>query len=728
MSVKATQRGNGWLERRNVYLSLLVLLSLLLTFLGLEIPTYSRLATPRPQVGEVASREYVAPADITYVSDIRTENARENAARSVAPIYTVPDTGIARQQLERLRATLAYITSVRADGFASMEQKVADLAALEDIHINQETGEAILSLNDSRWQAVQQEAIVVLEQVMRNTIREDRLEDARRSVPALVSLALPEDQAAIVAELVSGFVAPNSFYSEELTQSAQVQARETVDPVTRAYIAGETVVQRGQVLTDTDLEALEEMNLIQAQYDWRDVASAAVLTLLTAVFIALYLRTNQELLNDLRGLTVILVLYLVFLIGGRLLLPGLGLWPYVFPLAAFSLTVAALFGSEPAFLLTVPLAILLAFDFPNAHSLTVYYLLSGFFGVFILGPARRLTAFFGAGAAVATAGATVILAFRLTEPSVDVLDLATMMGISLLNGVASASLTVVLQFFLAQLLGMTTALQLMEVSRPDHPLLQFILRNAPGTYQHSLQVSNLAEQAADQIGADTLLTRVGALYHDAGKALNPYYFIENQVAENLNPHDDLDPATSAATIIRHVPDGLDLARKYRLPRRIHDFIAEHHGTMLTRYQYAKAVEAAGGEEEAVDQTAFRYPGPRPQSRETALLMLADGSEARVRAERPKDEAELHALIKDVIEYRISAGELDDTDLTLQDLEEIADSFTATLRGIYHPRIEYPKTEKQPLKATELEPTRPVSTARPAADVSINPQADTGETV
>lgn len=726
MSGNARQRSNGRFERRNIVLSLLVLFTVVFTFLGLELPTYSRLASPRPQVGEVASREFVAPADITYVSEIRTENARDAAARAVPQIYTAPDTSVARQQLEHLRATLAYITSVRADAFASNEQKISDLAALENINLDQDTAEAILALNDSRWQAVQQEAIVVLEQVMRNTIREDRLEDARRSVPALVSLALPEDQAAIVAELVSAFVAPNSFYSEDLTESARQQARDAVNPVTRIYIAGETVVQRGQVLTETDLEALDEMNLIQAQYDWKDVGSAAILALVTVIFISLYLRTNQELLGELSSVTVILVLYMIFLVGGRMLLPASGVFPYVFPLAAFSLTVTALFGPEPAFIFTIPLSILIAFDFPDAHTLTVYYLLSGLFGVFILGPARRVMAFFGAGAAVAAAGATVILAFRLTDPSVNVFSLATLAGISLLNGIAAASLTLLLQFFLAQLLGMTTALQLMEVSRPDHPLLQFILRSAPGTYQHSLQVANLAEQAADQIGADTLLTRVGALYHDAGKALNPYYFIENQVADNLNPHDDMDPATSAATIIRHVTDGLDLARKHHLPRRIFDFIAEHHGTMLTRYQYAKAVEAAGGDKDAVDPEAFRYPGPRPQSRETAILMLADGSEARVRAERPKDEAELHAVIKDVIENRVTSGELDDTVLTLQDLEDIAHSFTTTLRGIYHPRIEYPKTDKQPEKKPDLSPTQPISVARPAADVSIKPQADPSE--
>jgi membrane-associated HD superfamily phosphohydrolase len=191
---------------------------------------------------------------------------------------------------------------------------------------------------------------------------------------------------------------------------------------------------------------------------------------------------------------------------------------------------------------------------------------------------------------------------------------------------------------------------------------------------------------------------------------------------NANPHDKLDPVTSAQTIIRHVPDGIELARKYRLPRRIHDFILEHHGAMRTRYQYAKALEAAGGDESKVDEDQFRYPGPRPKSRETAILMLADGSEARIRAERPTDENELRKVIKSVIENRLSSGQLDETDLTLRDLDELIDSFTTTLRGIYHPRLEYPDTKKlSPVKKEEV-PTVPII-SRKSSDITANPPTD-----
>jgi membrane-associated HD superfamily phosphohydrolase len=204
--------------------------------------------------------------------------------------------------------------------------------------------------------------------------------------------------------------------------------------------------------------------------------------------------------------------------------------------------------------------------------------------------------------------------------------------------------------------------------------------------------------------------------------MHPFYFIENQVNSSLNPHDNLDPATSARIIIRHVMDGLTLARKYRLPSRIQDFIAEHHGTMTAQYQYAKAIEAANGNAGEVNEDQFRYPGPKPQSRETAILMLADGCEALMRAKRPKDEEELRSLVKNLIENRIMSGELDETDLTLRDLEEIAGSFTTTLRGIYHPRIEYPKVDKAASSKLDATPTMP-ALPRQASDVPANPQAD-----
>lgn len=683
----------------------------LLSFAALILTPPLRPAALPLNPGDVTPRDLQAPYDVEYVSAVRTEEARLTAERVVPPVYTAPDPSIARSQIERLRAVLHYIDLVRVDAFSTPEQKAADMAAMSDLHLQSETIEQILALPQPRWEAIQQEALSVLERVMRNTIRADDLETIRRSVPSLVSLAMSEEEARLTAQLVMAFVVPNSLYSPELTEAARKVAREAVEPVVQSYKTGETIVRGGEIITPADYEALQTLGLIEPGRRIQDYLGAAFVSALSAVLIGLYFfRRRQPFMNDARSLLVIALIFLVFLAGARLTIPGRTIIPYLYPIPAVGLLLATLFGMESGLIFSLVIGVLAAYGLPNTLDLTLYYLLSTLVGVLTLGPARRFWAFFRAGLAVAAAGIAMILAYRLTFTSTDWIGLLTLSGAALFNGIASASLTLLLQYFLAQILGLTTALQLLEISRPETPLLQFFLRNAPGTYQHSLQVANLAEQAAERIGADALLTRVGALFHDVGKAVNPAFFIENQAPGNIDTHEDLDPVESAQAIIRHVTDGVTLARKHRLPRRMDDFILEHHGTMITRYQYNQAVEAAGGDASKVDIEEFRYPGSRPRSRETAVLMLADAAEARVRAENPKDEETLRAIIRSVVERAQKEGQLDHTQLTLRDLSAIVESFVTTLRGTYHPRIEYPKADA-PSAATRNVPTTPPASVR-----------------
>jgi putative nucleotidyltransferase with HDIG domain len=277
--------------------------------------------------------------------------------------------------------------------------------------------------------------------------------------------------------------------------------------------------------------------------------------------------------------TILVTLFMLFLVIARITIPGHAVIPYVYPVMGFALTISALFSAELALISVVPLAFLIPYNLPDSQVLTLYYLLGSLFGVFALRKARRLTSFFWAGAAIAISGAAVAVAYRIIQPTADWIGMATLVIAAVINGIASASIGLILHYYLAQFLGKVTALQLIELSRPDHPLQQLLMRNAPGTYQHSLQLANLVEQAAEAIGADATLARVGALYHDIGKIINPYFFIENQLPGNLNPHNDLDPETSAATIIRHVPDGLDYAQ-HAFPADIRLYrTASHHQSL-----------------------------------------------------------------------------------------------------------------------------------------------------
>lgn len=696
-------------SKRATFRFVLLVVCAILSWGALIFPLAIRPSLSPLKIGDVADQDIQSPRDLTYVSDLLTEQTRSEASDKVESIYLPTDPSITRAQIEKLRVALNFINTTRFDSYATLDQKIADINLIDGVKFDRDTIEAIINLSDSRWQTIQQESVSVMEQVMRRTIREDQVTDARRSIPTLISFSLDEDQALIVSKIVSPFITPNSLFSQELTDQARQEASAAIEPVTRSYLSGETIVRRGQIINALAYEALDKFNLIRQDNQREGIWASLALVSVLSVFIALYFKQRPlPILNGLKGLLMIGVTFLVFLYLAKIIIPNRTVVPYLFPLSAFALTLASLYNLEIAILLPIVLAILSAYGLPNSLDLTIFHIITSLIGVLVLGKGRRIANFFWAGIAVGLSGSAVILAYRLVDTTTDWLGLATLIGASFLNGIAAASLTLLLQFLLSQLLGVTTSLQLMDLLRPDHPLLQQMLREMPGSYQHSLQVSNLAEQAAEKIGADALLTRAGAIYHDAGKSLNPAFFIENQIQGKLDPHDDLIAQDAAQIIIQHVADGVMLARKYRLPPRIQDFIREHHGTLITRYQYSQAIKAAGGDADLVEKADFRYPGPPPQSRETALLMFADGVEARARAEIPKDEEELKALIRSVIDYCQKEGQLDNTTLTLRDLNIITDSFAKTLRNTYHSRIKYPELKSPSTVERTISPaTEPI---------------------
>jgi putative nucleotidyltransferase with HDIG domain len=494
------------------------------------------------QPGDVSTSDFQATKSLQYISEVRTEDARRAAENAIAPVYAPPDPSIARSQIERLRATLEYIALVREDENSTPEQKVSDIAALSDVQLNEDTIARVLELPTGRWESIQQEALSVLEQVMRPTIRDKELEAIQRTIPSLVSLALNEEQAAIVAELVTAFIVPNSVYSEELTGAASQAARDSVEPIIQEYKAGEIIVLRGQIISPAEFEALHQFGLIEETSPWQDYVGAGALVVMVAGFVNLYFsRRRLPFLFEARSLILVALIFLLFIVSARLIIPNRTVLPYAFPLTALGLLITTLFGVETGIVFSIALAILVPYNLPNALDLTPYYLLSSLTGVLVLGNARRVWTFFRAGMAAAAAGIAMLIAFRFPFVQMDVIAILQLAGAAIFSGLAASSIALLLQYFLAQTLGLTTALQLIEISRPDFPLLQFFLRNAPGTYQHSLQVANLAEQAAEAIGADALLTRVGALFHDVGKSMNPMFFVENQPQDQVNTHEDLAP-------------------------------------------------------------------------------------------------------------------------------------------------------------------------------------------
>lgn len=675
---------------RAIYRVFLLVVTSGLALAFLVLPIALRPDSLPVDLGDVSPKTYVAPTTLTYESEVLTRIAREAAAKSVVDRYLPLDLSISRSQIESLQVTLNKITAIRNDPTTTIEGKQVLFSLMEQIVFSEKAIDAILVMTDDQWEKISQESISVLERLMRNSIRDYQVEDSRKNLPFIISYTLPEDFVFIVAEIVSPFIVANSLYSLENTELAKQQAIDGVDPISRTYVENQTIVLKGQIVSEEQYEALELFGLIKPANKLQDFISASSIVIAVTGFIVLYFSRRQITpMGDLKSLTVIAIGFLIFLIGARFLIPNRTIVPFFYPISAYALILVTLFNLEIGIIFSLSLSILAAHGLTNSLEITLFYMFSSLMGALAIGKGKRVTNFFASAIAIALAGSAIIVSFRISDPLTDIIGLVTLIGVTFLNGFASASLALLLQYILSQILGLVTPLLLQEISRPEHPLLKFLLQNAPGTYQHSLQVSNLAERAAESIGADAMLTRVGTLYHDIGKALNASFFIENQVPGKLNTHDDLDSVIAAQTIIRHVSDGINLANKYRLPPRIKDFIKEHHGTQITRYQYAHALETANHDKNKVDIELFRYPGPKPQSKETALVMLADGCEARARAEIPKTTHELQNLIQNVFDYCFKEGQLDKTNLSLKDLKLAQESFIKTLSNTYHPRIQYP---------------------------------------
>jgi cyclic-di-AMP phosphodiesterase PgpH len=644
--------------------------------------------------GEVSSRDILAPADLTYESSLRTQQAQEAQARSIQDIYDPPNISVAREQEVRAQQILEYISTVRQDTFASPGDKTRWLAAIPDVSLPETSIGQILALSDDEWQQVRDETVSVLLRAMQGEIRESQLSDVRRRLPTLIGYGLTDSQTEIVKTLVSGLVKVNTQLNVARTEEARQQARASTLPVTATIRRGEAIVRAGDRVTALDVEALDAFGLRQQATRWQSVVGTILFSLVVVVLLEILIaRLQPSLWRRRRAAAVLAILIALFVVMAKLMIPAAeSVVPYLYPLPALSMIVTILFGPALGVAIGIVVAAIAAFVGGGSAEMTIYLLAGTLMGAMALGRAERLAAFLQAGLVVAGTNAVVILLFGFLGSDPDPLKVAIDVLAGVVMGGLAASLALATFLALSATLDVITPFQLTELARPTHPLFRQLLLKAPGTYHHTLLVSNMAEEAANRIGADGLLARVGAYYHDVGKTVRPYFFTENRAGE-ADPHERLDPRTSAQIIISHVHDGLDLAEKYRLPQAIRAFIPEHHGTGLTLSFYRLAVKAAGDQGEDVPEADFRYPGPRPQSKETAIVMLADGCEARVRSLKPSSVEEMDVIIRDTIKARLDARELDECDLTLRDLEMIRAAFLDVLQGVFHPRVQYPEPVK-----------------------------------
>jgi cyclic-di-AMP phosphodiesterase PgpH len=642
--------------------------------------------------GDVSSQDILAPSDLTYESDLLTRRARDALAASVPDVYDPPDDSVNRQQEVRLRQILDYISTVRLDTYASRQAQTEWIAAIVDLNLSEEDIRRLLAVDEDDWQEVKDEAVRVLIRSMQGEIREDRVTAVRRGVPVLISLSLTTDQARVVRAIVSAMVTANTFYDAARTEEARQQARESVAPVTVSKRKGEALVRVGDLVTAEDIEALDAFGLRQQGPEWQAVLGTAVFAALVVCCFALMItRLQPGLWARGRASIVLFALIAVFMLLSRLMLPYGNIVAYFCPVPALSMIVTVLFGPVLGMAMGIIAGFTAVFVTSGSPEISVYVVAGTLMGALALGRGERIRSFLRAGVAVGLTNAVVIVLFGLLVPDLDLIVALIDALVGIVMGGLAASLALAAFFGVSSLLDVVTPFQLMELSRPTQPLFRQLLLKSPGTYHHTLLVANMAEEAAERIGADGLLTRVGAYYHDIGKTVRPYFFTENRVGD-VDPHERLDPKTSAQIIVSHVQDGLDLAKKHRLPSAIRAFIPEHQGTDLALSFYRMAVKAAK-DGDSVREEDFRYPGPKPQSRETAIVMLADSCEARVRSAQPGNAEGIAEIIADTIKSKMEQGQLDHSDLTLRDLREIADAFLSVLQGVLHPRVKYPEPVK-----------------------------------
>lgn len=638
--------------------------------------------------GQLASRDIVAPRAVDFESKVQTDAARAAASAAVPFQYSfTTENAIAIAAAQQLafeqrvrRIDTTFSADLTADARKTLLQN--DLPDLSKTSVA-----TLVGLDPAGWAAVRSESARVLDATLRTELRDTEVEDTRSRLSGRMAGQLDEAERMLAAELISPLVVPNSSLSLDLTTQARTKAADAVAPVPVTIRQGEVIVRNGSPLTATDIEKIDALSLRQTV---PDVASFGGWLVLAVLVVGMLLAWIWRFRPTLWHRDNVLILIGLLLVGATLALKvtaGRPTLPFFLPTAAIAMLLAILLDASLATFVIAIVAVIGGAVNGSSLEFAAYVFLGGMAGIVTVRRGDRLQVFVQASIAVLVVEALVVLTFSLLGAR-DLRGVLELWFASAASAAGSGIAAVGSFAALGSVFGILTIFQLLELANPSQPLLRRLLVETPGTYHHSLMVGNLAERAAEAIGADPLVTRVAAYYHDVGKLANPLAFIENQAGGD-NIHDQLEPEVSAQILKQHVADGIDLAYKSRLPKALIAFIPQHHGTAIMSYFYARARELAG-QGATVDERKFRHVGPKPQSREAALIMLADGVEASVRSLASRDEPAIRAMVGRIIEERISDAQFDECDLTLRDLERIREAFVGQLLGMYHTRVAYPQ--------------------------------------
>ncbi|HHY14723.1 MAG TPA: HDIG domain-containing protein [Firmicutes bacterium] len=650
------------------------------------------------EVGQVAKKDLAAP--ITAVNHTETERLKEEASRqTLLEVSEDPDYHLLNQAiilrveenitgiLNLLRLSIMEEVPEGEDAPEPLSISEIDRRLIRDwkIEISDPILQSIAALTLSEFDHFAQSLTTLLLTAMEERISEDGLRDARDAFEADVHAQRLTPELMEAGTIIGRqLIQPNLVLDTEKVNRARQAAIDAVEPV--FIMKGEIIVRKGDVVRPEHVELLRDVGLIKTGRDYGAflgvIFLVSILLILGGTF--LYQNRSDVLHNEILLALVGSVLITMLLLGKLFSVIAWSGAPFLNPSALAGLLLTLLIDSKVAAIVTIILAILLTIINDMSWMIGVLALIGGLTAILSVSKVSERGDLMRAGFIVG--GVKLLLMITLGLLGKDIsLILHSYLG--LFSGVLASIVAIGILPYLESVFKVTSSLRLLELSNPNHPLMRRLMLEAPGTYHHSILVGNLAEAAAEAVGADGLLARVGSHYHDIGKLKRPYFFVENQVGME-NPHDKMAPSLSTLIITSHVKDGLELANEFKLPPAVSQFIAQHHGTDLVRYFYHRASEA--NDEGTVEERDFRYPGPKPQGKEVAIVSLADATEAAVRSLAKPNPGKIEGIVRKIIKDRLNSGELDESDLTFQDMDKIANAFVKVIVSMFHARVEYPE--------------------------------------
>lgn len=676
-------------ERKELHRIVLFVLAFVVTIVCIGTGSIQQRETV--QVGSVATKRYVAPEDT--VDEAATEKLREAAANSVGPIYKT-DTTVMDKNVTMVEGVFQELDTVLAglpEG-ESFYNAVQEISLELPVVLSNRQLMAYENLTAEQRKAFANDCVSVLKEIYGKGVTADGLTEAKASgLGYLQELAWSSDLKTMAGVILSAAVEPNLIVDEAAVEAAKEEKRAEVDEV--LIRKNQKIVDEGEIITQEIYDKLVALNLVsETGLEGSLMPMLGSLVITGMLFAALYLFFRWGKGNILLKPNEIRMLFTIYMMMVLLIriLANLTIFTIV-PVGLFAMLVSLLVGRRMALWLNALFCIIGCFIFNGDVQFLMYALISGTFAALIIQKTDKRSHLIPAALGMAAVDfvTTISLGFFFGEGYSA--ELLLQSGIGAVTGLLSMIVAVGSLPFWENMFEANTPLRLMELTNPNNELLRKLMIEAPGTYHHSLIMANLAETAVYDIGGNTALARAGAYYHDVGKLRYPQFFAENQ--SGRNPHDELPPEKSAKIITGHTKGGLELAERYKLPPVVRDMIVEHHGNSLVKFFYFKALKLYGAEN--VNEADYRYQGRIPSSRESAVVMLADTVEAAVRSMlgHGKTMEEAEAAVKNLMKDKLDDGQLNNSGLTLNELETIRLAFLKVFHGMYHERVSYPEQKE-----------------------------------